>query len=352
MATVVPPAANPEQAASNQTDVWQNPHEKVRRPSEWFVVAMVVFVFLGMELMFRVGGDRLSKDIAHLRSFPDIASEVAAMNPEDGTRVLFLGNSLTRYGVDPQLYAEVCGNLFDSQVQAAKLNPDNTALADWFYAYRTHFSRADIHPDVVVVGFEGGHLRDAPSSHPARLAQYYTTYADWADLQRSEVNGFEDSASFLLSRYSAAYGNRDRIQRRVLDSVIPDYREGMDELNASLVAQTKEQIVEETGPGYQRLLEFIAQAEQDGVQVILAAMPVPQAYEFDAGLLEVVDSTSAVLVDCRNVPGMTEDMFFDGLHMDERGQKLYSQTLAERSAPVLRQVADRHEAGRADVAGH
>jgi len=341
-----------ECSTNDVTDIWQNPRVKVRGGREQYVIAMVLLAFLLLELLFRFGGDRLSKDIAHLQSFPEIAAEVAAMNPEDGTRVLFLGNSLTRYGVDPQVYTQACGLLFEEQVQAVKLNPDNTALADWFYAYRTYFSRPGIRPDVIVIGFEGGHLRDAPSRHPARLAQYYTTYADWADLRHHDVTGFEEMANFELSRYSAAFGNRDRIQRKVLDNVIPDYREGMDELNARMVEQSETELVAETGPDYLRLLEFIAQAERDGVQVILAAMPVPQAYEFDAGLLEVVASTSAELVDCREVPGMTEDMFFDGLHMDERGQQLYSTTLAERSGPVIREVAKRHEAGHPAVAGN
>ncbi|MCA8983830.1 MAG: hypothetical protein R3C12_21985 [Planctomycetaceae bacterium] len=317
------------------------------RSSEWLVVLTVLGMFVLLELGFRFAGQKLSKDIAHLRSFPEIAAELAEMPASNGTRVLFLGNSLTRYGVDPNTFRDVLQQKYGQVVQGIKLNPDNTALADWFYAYRTYFSRRGIKPDVLIIGFEGGHLRDAASHHPDRLAQYYCTLQDCPELARYDLQGFEASSGFALSYLSSAFGNRDRIQRRVLDQMIPDYRAGMDELNRRMNSQAGVGIT--TEPDYSRLLELIAQAERDGVQVILAAMPVPTPYEFDAGLLEVVHSTSARLVDCRQVPGISLAMFFDGLHMDEQAQQLYSQALAERCGPVLREVADQKRQSEAKL---
>ncbi len=50
---------------------------------------------------------------------------------------------------------------------------------------------------------------------------------------------------------------------------------------------------------------------------------------------DTVENSSAVLVDCRIVPGITLPMFFDGLHMDEQAAKLYSSELATKIGPVL-----------------
>lgn len=308
-----------------------------RSSSEWRVVLMVLAIFAIYELGFRLAGDRLSKDIAHLQAFGHIASDLNAQAQNGETRVLFLGNSLTRYGVDTELFEQVLREQFGEEVRAAKVNPDNTALADWFYAYRTYFSRAEQVPEVLIIGFEGGHLRDAASNHPDRLARYYCTWEDCPDLQRRDVQGFEASVGYVLSSLSAAFGNRDRLQRRVLDTLIPDYRPGMDELNRRMNAQRAPvtPVDQQLEPSYSRLLELIALAERDGVQVILAAMPVPEAYEFDTGLLEVVHSTSARLVDCRTVTGITLPMFFDGLHMDEHAQQLYTRALADKCGPLL-----------------
>jgi len=298
-------------------------------------VLCVLALFFGLEMTFRLAGQKLSKDIEHLRSFPQIAKTLAAFPSDQGTRILFLGNSLTRYGVDVDQFAEVCRDQFHERVQAVKMNPDNTALADWYYGYRRYFHRQQIRPDLVIIGFEGGHLRDAPSHHPDRLAQYYCDANDYPELCRFDLHGFEEHASYWLARFSSAFGNRDRIQRRVLDDLIPGYRAGMDELNLRMNQQQLTGVATDTQPDYSRLLEFVAMAERDQVQVFLVAMPVPEAYEFDTGLLEVVHSTSAKLIDCRQVPGIQPEMFFDGLHMDEQAQLLYSRFLAEQCGPLL-----------------
>lgn len=330
-------AAEPVEKASGTDADAVCAEEKQIMKTEWRVVAVVAAVFLGLELLFRWGGVYLSKDIAHLRSFPEIAASLAEMPAEQGERVLFLGNSLTRYGVDPEVFEQVCLEQGGEKIQALKMNPDNTAVADWFYGYRTFFARTGTLPDVLVIGFEGGHLRDAPSNHPERLAQYYCSWDDYEDLSRFDLKGFEEKMNWGLSHYSAAFGNRDRIQRRILDDLIPEYRAGMDELNRRMNRDKQKASSQEHH--YERLRELIALAERDGVQVILAAMPVPEAYEFDPELLELVQNTSAELVDCRVVEGITLPMFFDGLHMDEEAQQLYSQDLAKRCVPLLKAFA-------------
>jgi len=300
--------------------------------TEWRVLGVVALCFLMLELGFRLRGDVLSKDISHLRSFDAISRDLAA-GPDDDLRVLFLGNSLTRYGVDQGLFAELVSEGSEKQLRTAKVNPDNTALADWYYAYQSYFDTPERVPDVVVIGFEGGHLRDAPSHHPDRLAYYYCRGSQPAELGQFDVKTFEERAYFTLCSLSAAFANRDRIQRRVLDMVIPSYRAGMDELNLRMTADADN--TEENEPSYERLLKFVAMAERNQVQVILAAMPVPEHYEFDQALLDVVHSTSAVLIDCREVPGIEKAMFFDGLHMDDDAARLYTTALADKSEPYL-----------------
>ncbi len=323
-------------------------HEKMKTQTfaekkgrERRVLLMVVSLFLLLEATIRLGGEILSKDIAHLRSFPKIARRMAQFDPQQGTRILFLGNSLTRHGVDQDAFAETVKQEGGGVVQSVKMNPDNTDLSDWFYAYRTFFSRPGIKPDVLIVGFEGVHLRDAPSRHPDRLAQYYCTWSDWPDLCQYDLKTFEDRVYFVLCRYSAAFGNRDRIQKRLLDKLIPDYRAGMDELNSrrnEINKAGKNNKKKKKELTYEKLQKLIAIADSQGTKIVLAAMPVPDAYQFDPKFLELVENSSAVLVDCRKVEGITEPMFFDGLHMDEQAAKIYSSELARKLSAVLKSI--------------
>ncbi len=299
------------------------------RSVEWRVVGVVAVVLGLAECGFHFGKQRLSKDVEHLQSFTQLA-ERFAKTPAAGPKVLFLGNSLTRYGVDESVFAQTFTEVAGITPAPLKIVPDNTALADWFYVYRNQFAQPNRAPQVLVIGFEGGHLRDAPSRHPDRLAQYYCSWSDWPELCARDLPDFESRAAFLLGQCSSMIGNRDRVTRRALDTLIPGYRAGMDRINASLKGHGKATV----SPQYQRLRKLIEAAHEQHVRVVLAAMPVPEHYEFDVELLAVVKDRGIELVDLRHVAGLEPAMFFDGLHMDAAGAKLYSQALAKALAAL------------------
>ena len=71
---------------------WQHP--------ELRVVACVLAALAIGECGMRAAGDRLSKDIRHLQELDEIAARAAAPAVEGETRIVCMGNSLTRFGVD------------------------------------------------------------------------------------------------------------------------------------------------------------------------------------------------------------------------------------------------------------
>jgi hypothetical protein len=296
----------------------------VRHP-EFKVVAVVVGSLLLGELAMRGAGDRLSQDVAHLQSFPESAQALDAAAMDADVRVLFLGNSLTRYGVEIDTFDAAAEQVCRQRVAAIKVTPDNTAVADWFYAYQNFFAETGRVPDVLVIGFEHGHLRDAPSIHPQRLARFYCDAGDWEQLCERDLHGFEDRASFLLASQSALLSDRDRIERRALDLIIPGYQDGIQELNSRLKAARRRV---ESAPTYDRLAELIDIARRDSVQVVLVAMPVPTPYELDADLVATAERTGAVLLDCREISELTREMFPDGLHMNAAAAEIFSRRLA------------------------
>lgn len=329
----------PEMTVAPGEKITVSPKPAPARSQHRIVKALVVVAvaFLLLELLFRTQGNFLSKDISHLKSFDHLAASLMQHEPNEQS-VLFLGNSLTRYGVNPELFTDEIKKQTGLQVHPGKVNPDNTALADWYYAYRHFFSRENRKPDLMIIGFEGGHLRDAPSHHLDRLAYFYCDLNDWEAVQKYDARTFEERLYFSSCSLSAALANRDRIQRRILDVIIPQYREGMDQMN--------ERLTQKTAPAastvsYQRLDDLLTQAERDGVRVFLAAMPVPEAYTFDKELLDCCQKHAVPLLDCRSVPGIQLEMFFDGLHMDEAASELYTKYLAETIRPYLNSPPER-----------
>lgn len=336
MSTLVAPETAPNRPPSDREADPQIPVHRSAWPvltlgvGEWRVV-LVVLGALGLsEAAFRLAGHRLSKDVEHLQALPLLAERLAQTS-SPGPKILFLGNSLTRYGVDEREVAAEFRAECGTSPCMLKIVPDNTALADWYYIYRNLFGDQNRNLDVLVIGFEGGHLRDAPSRHPDRLAQYYCGWDDWPDLCRFDLPDFESRAAFLLAKCSASFGNRDRVTRRVFDALIPGYRGGMERINATL----RQTAPADTKPRYERLRKLLELAERDGVQVVLAAMPVPEPYEFDAELLSLVDQSAVKLLDLRQVDTITREHFFDGLHMDATAAQAYSRALARALIATL-----------------
>lgn len=290
-------------------------------------VVLSLLALLGVcEASMRLYGVRLSKDIQHLEQLDEIAARIAAPASGGETRVLFLGNSLTRFGVDPEEFARAAAEQGLAPLRIEKIMPDNTALADWYYAYRAFFAAEDRAPDLLVIGFQGGHLRDAASQHPERLARFYCRPEDFPELCARDLLTFESRAGFGAASLSALICNRDRIESRVLARLIPGYEEGIQELNRRV--RGGESTINTAAPAYDRLRRLLDVAAEDGVRVVLAAMPVPQSYEIDPELPRLAAECGARLIDCRHVPGVSADMFPDGLHMDAGAARLYSRYLA------------------------
>jgi len=299
---------------------WRHPEARV--------VACVLAAVVAGEAGMRLYGDRLSKDIRHLEEFDEIAARIAAPAQAGETRVLFLGNSLTRFGVDPEEFARAAAETGLGPVRVERMMPDNTALADWSYAYRAFLAGQDRRPDLLVIGFQGGHLRDARSHHPERLARYYARWEDLPELFQNDLPTFEARAGFGAAGASALLCNRDRIESRVLDRLIPGYQDNIQILNRRVQGTPSSQPAAPST--YLRLQALLETARAQGVQVVLAAMPIPDPYEIDPELPGLAQQHGAALVDCRRVPGIAVEMFPDGLHMNADASRLYTRFLAEQ----------------------
>lgn len=351
MSTLAAPVSTQNKPRSVREADQQLPAHRSAKPvvtlgvGEWRVVLVVLGVLGLSEAAFRLAGHRLSKDVEHLQAIPQLAERLAETS-SPGPKILFLGNSLTRYGVDEREVAAVFRAECGVTPRMLKIVPDNTALADWYYIYRNLFAGQNRAADILVIGFEGGHLRDAPSRHPDRLAQYHCGWSDWPDLCRFDLPDFESRAAFLLAQCSASFGNRDRVTRRVFDALIPGYRGGMERINATL----RQSAQADPHPHYERLRNLLELAEHDGVDVVLAAMPVPEPYEFDAELLSLVNQSSVRLLDLRQVDTITHESFFDGLHMDATAAQAYSRALARALIATLPQPAPPDRPHSAEIA--
>lgn len=303
------------------------------------VIGFVLAVLLVVELGIRVSEPRLSKDLATIQAFPMIAASLDGPQAQGRQRVLFLGNSLLREGVNTEIVAEAISRNSDQPAFVTKAPADATGLVEWYYAFKNCFANSGHVPDVLVLGFEGnggGHLSDARNTDPAALGHLFCELSDVPEVMQHELSDFGDRVDFLLGSVSAAYANRERVQRRVLDAVIPNYRDTSNRMNDVMNERLSAERATPPKPTYKRLERLIKVADSHNVQVVFVAIPVPDEYEVDPGLLELASRRAIQMIDARHIDGIENEMFPDGLHMNSIAAEHFSHAVGAKLSPGIR----------------
>ncbi|MGL4513912.1 MAG: hypothetical protein ACRCT8_12550 [Lacipirellulaceae bacterium] len=305
-----------------------------RRPrDEWRVVAAVLVALAVCEGGMRAVGARLSADVANYHAMPAVAAKLAA---SDDFRVLVIGNSLVRDGVDQGLLAERLGAAAGRRVAVAKLQPDDTSVVEWrrlVERYVEGAARGDRRPaDLVVLGYAQNQLTDAGVVRPRRLGARYATTTNALSLLTDDVTRFDDQFELLLASVSTAFSEAERVRVRVLDTLVPDYR-----VTAQLYNRARRASKETVAPAstYVRLERLVDGAKASGARLVVVAIPVGAPFEVDPALLALLSGRGVTHVDARTVPGITVASFPDGYHMDEAASRVFTTRLAEGLTPMI-----------------
>lgn len=293
--------------------------------------ALVVLglLLLAAEAGIRSAGGSLSLDLEHIGSIPAAAEELAR---GDELRVLFLGNSLIREGLDSDAFELAAESQGFGPLRIAHIYPDDTTIAEWPHVFKHFFVKPDLLPDVLVVCFALGHLEDTTPLYPELIGGLYSSLSDIPSIFQHDVIRLNDRVAFVLAQMSAVMTNRGRVAQRVLDTSIPYYREFSRTLNEAM----REQVgAPDSPPTYERLERLTQLASSHGVRLVLAAMPVREPYELDPRLPRLAEGLGASFIDARSVPGLTTDMFQDNLHLTPMGARLYTRFLVHLLSHLL-----------------
>lgn len=300
--------------------------------NELRVVVVVLLVLVAGEFVVRVCEKSLSLDVTHIRQIPEISRK---MTEGRGTKVLFISNSMLRYGVDPGIFEREMEARRLGPLSVGRVFPDATALPDWYYAFKHYFVDTNRLPDVLIVCFAAKDLQDDLPPVPARLAHNYTSASDIPELFSHDLLDFDNRADFMLADLSSAYANRMRVRTRVLDDLIPNYRESAQVMNRTQKAMKKsagEDKDASSAPRYQRLQRLIGLARSHHVRVIFVAMPLREEYALDPQIQRTVEAEGMSFFDFRAVDGIDQVSFVDEMHLTPGGASVYSEFLARQLA--------------------
>jgi hypothetical protein len=282
---------------------------------------------LGGELGLHIAEPWLSADIQHIRRVPAI---IAELEQEDGPRVLFLGNSLTRAGIRPDRIGRILGDAKFPKVAIERIYPDDTTILDWLYLYRTEIQPIGRNLDLLVVTFARDHLDDGLPINPERLGGQFAGLGAAPEAFSKDVLSFGDRIRYLLSAVSRLWSSRERIQTRAL-AFLPGYRTLAPLMNTNLRDGHKE------GPNpasasFDRLARFIDIVRSHGTAVVFVAAPMPRPYPLPKALRDTIRREGAELIDMQDFERHGPEDFPDHYHLAEAAAGRFSDGLARAMA--------------------
>ncbi len=288
-----------------------------------------------MQIRIRWLEPNLSVDVSHIR---DISSIVTELADAKGKTLLFLGNSMTRRGVNVKVLTPDLKALGvdTNNLTTELIHPDSSGILYWNYLYDYYFKDPQNLPDTLVVSFGKNNLADDTQDyeHVLRIAHQFTTWQDVPRAFQQDFTTVSERGDFLLAKVFASFTHRERVRVRLLDELIPYYR--------STIRLLNEQPVSSVDPAasqrftYDDLRRFLSNIDTSKTKVIFIAMPMRETYRLDSRIGTVVRQSGATFLDLRAVAGLEPVSFRDPIHLVPKGAVIYSHALASELAPLLR----------------
>lgn len=293
--------------------------------TELRVVMALLLALLGLEVAARVFESRLSKDVAHLRSLPAEAERLRNA-PADSLKVLILGNSLIREGLDREMLRRGLEAKAGRPVELAVMTPDASRIEEWLYGYRRHFYQAGVRPDLILLGTGRSHLLDGLADLDA-LAAFHVSWRDLPAFVRDQELGVGEVCQAAAARVSRLFAHRRRVQPLLFYHAMPRYEATVNLIQASAQQAARTSAALESTRALTALLQT---CRASGTRVLLLPVPLPEGYELPVTVTaRVANHEVAVL---GPPPRLSAEHFPDGYHLEEKGAVIWTKKLINEAA--------------------
>ncbi|HYG74690.1 MAG TPA: hypothetical protein VEK08_06785 [Planctomycetota bacterium] len=295
---------------------------------------VILFVLLSLVLV-ELYARHLSRgmwDPRQLRALPEQTAQLQGAQPKG---VLFLGNSLFRDGLDPEILEST---LEKPGRPVLRLAASGTTITDWYYYFRTYFSRKERVPELVVVGFARRHLDDQNRLVPGRLGAYSCEMCDTPEVFSEDITDFGGRVEFFQGMALVSVAHRDWLRHRYLMRVADNYPETQQRVHDDLQLRTQKAVPE--APTYTRLRRFIQTVRESRARLVFVAMPTKHPYAINSEILIAAREAGVPILDCREVPGISRADFKDNVHLTPDGARVFSRYLAKRLEPDAARLAE------------
>jgi len=327
----------------------------------WALLCLAACVGITLELGTRVGVTRINRNQRRISHEYKTALTLARGPSSDRISVLLLGNSLTQTDIDmSRLQAEL-----GPDYRPARWAIDDTNYLDWYFGLR-HLFRAGARPQVVVIGGTTGHLL-ASHVRGGYFAHYILHRGDLLEAAARTKADATATSEMVFANWSAFYGSREEINKRLLTWLLPDFPR----LARTLAAVGRPHSGADAGlpppappnrtggavsspaetgiqfRAFERLSELKALCAANGAHLVMWIAPTIRR---DPGAAAVVAAGQRAGVEVLIPVGYNEiprERFTDGFHLDAAGAIQLTAALAAQFRPLL--LKQSQSIGRRDV---
>lgn len=285
--------------------------------------AALLVVLLGLEVAARVFEERLSKDVSHLRSLP---AQAARLREATGGqyKVLIVGNSLAREGLDQQQLQRGLEARLGRPVVLAAMHPDGSRVEEWRYGFRRYFDAAGSRPDLLLLCTGRAHLLDGLRDLDT-VAAFHVSWRDLPDLVREQELGVDALCQAAAARVSRLFAHRRRVQPLLFYHGMPRYEPTVNLIQASAQKAARAGGANETVRTLSALLQTCRAA---GTRVAVLTVPLPDPYVLPDVVKTALHAEGVACFD--SPPRLPAERFPDGYHLDREGAVTWTRALTAR----------------------
>ena len=267
------------------------------------------------EIFLRHFEGELSKDVLHEREIVQIF--------KSKNNIIFLGNSLTREGIDQSLFNQSMIEIYGENSNIGYVYPDDTSIIEWYYIIKSYMDN-DFLPEYLFINFAANqlHSSDIKFEEIQRIAGFIN-FTQILSVIIDENLDIGQSMDLILCKVSKIYKHRERILRRIFDN-IPNYRLTSRKYNEILKKHYPGNIVHEN----KHLKNILSIFSLNGSKVIFCSLPIGLNYSLDKSCFTLIEnSKNAILLDLQNINLYNDSHFSDGFHLNSSGSKILTETI-------------------------
>ena len=290
------------------------------------VVLCLLISLLIAEVAARVFETRLSKDVAHVAGLPEQSARMMEAGRQGDFKVLIIGNSLARCGVDVPLFTAGLERKLGRSVFVAAMTPDASGIAEWYYGWRRNFS--EVRPDLILVLTGRTHLLDHMDNWPD-LGAFYVSGSDLPGFSRRHIKGIESGFQFLAGVCSRLFAHRDRVEPLVFYNGVPGYEATLQSLQGFGSAGFDVNDVRNT-QSCALFTMLVDEINRKAMNLIVVSVPLPKNYELPGCIRNHTHERGVELLDAGNGLRLAASYFPDGYHLNKEGASFFTDWILGR----------------------